>query len=284
MIRLATVFSGIGAVEQALEKDKIDYEIVFACDNGERELEETKEEILEKTKGYTLDKREQYVNDLYNKLSKPNYMEMSYKENYPSKLLEDAVGAISSLPGVGKRSALRLALHLLRQPQENVAHFTSAISRLRNEVRYCSTCMMISDEETCSICSDVSRDRRTICVVENVRDVMSIEGTGQFHGVYHVLGGIISPINGIGPSDLNIKQLVSHVEALSLDGAPFEIILALSGDVEGETTSFYIYRQISRFNPVVSTLARGLGFGDDLEYADQLTLGRSIANRQAFKP
>ena len=209
---------------------------------------------------------------------------MPYQDNYPSKLLEDAVGAISSLPGVGKRSALRLALHLLRQPQENVDHFTSAISRLRNEVRYCSTCMMISDEETCSICSDASRDHRTICVVENVRDVMSIEGTGQFHGVYHVLGGIISPINGIGPSDLNIKQLVSRVEALSLDGAPFEIILALSGDVEGETTSFYIYRQISRFNPVVSTLARGLGFGDDLEYADQLTLGRSIANRQAFKP
>ena len=209
---------------------------------------------------------------------------MAYKENYPSRLLEDAVEAISSLPGVGKRSALRLALHLLRQPQENVAHFTSAISRLRNEVRYCSTCMMISDEATCSICSDSSRDHRTICVVENVRDVMSIEGTGQFHGVYHVLGGIISPINGIGPSDLTIKQLVSRAEALSHDDAPFEIILALSGDVEGETTSFYIYRQMSRFNPLVSTLARGLGFGDDLEYADQLTLGRSIANRQAFKP
>lgn len=209
---------------------------------------------------------------------------MAYKENYPSRLLEDAVEAISSLPGVGKRSALRLALHLLRQPQENVAHFTSAISRLRNEVRYCSTCMMISDEATCSICSDSSRDHRTICVVENVRDVMSIEGTGQFHGVYHVLGGIISPINGIGPSDLTIKQLVSRAEALSHDDAPFEIILALSGDVEGETTSFYIYRQISRFNPLVSTLARGLGFGDDLEYADQLTLGRSIANRQRFKP
>ena len=207
---------------------------------------------------------------------------MAYKENYPSRLLEDAVEAISSLPGVGKRSALRLALHLLRQPQENVAHFTSAISRLRNEVRYCSTCMMISDEATCSICSDSSRDHRTICVVENVRDVMSIEGTGQFHGVYHVLGGIISP--GIGPSDLTIKQLVSRAEALSHDDAPFEIILALSGDVEGETTSFYIYRQISRFNPLVSTLARGLGFGDDLEYADQLTLGRSIANRQRFKP
>ena len=209
---------------------------------------------------------------------------MAYKENYPSRLLEDAVEAISSLPGVGKRSALRLALHLLRQPQENVAHFTSAISRLRNEVRYCSTCMMISDEATCSICSDSSRDHRTICVVENVRDVMSIEGTGQFHGVYHVLGGIISPINGIGPSDLTIKQLVSRVEALSHDDAPFEIILALSGDVEGETTSFYIYRQIEKFNLQVTSLARGLGFGDDLEYADELTLGRSIAGRQPFRP
>ena len=203
---------------------------------------------------------------------------MSYKENYPSKLLEDAVGAISSLPGVGKRSALRLALHLLRQPQENVDHFTSAISRLRNEVRYCSTCMMISDEETCSICSDVSRDRRTICVVESVRDVMSIEATGQYNGVYHVLGGIISPINGIAPSDLHIKELLARLE----EG--MEVILALSGDVEGETTSFYIYRQIAGLGVKVTTLARGLGFGDDLEYADALTLGRSIAARQPFKP
>ena len=207
---------------------------------------------------------------------------MAYKENYPSKLLEDAVDAISSLPGVGRRSALRLALHLLRQPQENVHHFTSAINHLRDEVRYCRHCMMISDEEVCSICSDRSRDHRTICVVENVRDVMSIENTGQYHGVYHVLGGIISPINGIGPSDLNIRQLVERVAALSGQGGdtPAEVILALSGDVEGETTAFYIYRQISGYGVTVSSLARGLGFGDNLE----LTLGRSIVNRQIFKP
>lgn len=211
---------------------------------------------------------------------------MSYKENYPSRLLEDAVDAISSLPGVGRRSALRLALHLLRQPQENVHHFTSAINHLRDEVRYCRHCMMISDDEVCSICSDRSRDQRTICVVENVRDVMSIENTGQYHGVYHVLGGIISPINGIGPSDLNIRQLVDRVAALSGQGesAPAEVILALSGDVEGETTAFYIYRQISAYGVTVSSLARGLGFGDNLEYADELTLGRSIVNRQIFKP
>ena len=221
---------------------------------------------------------------------------MAYKEKYPSKLLEDAVDAISSLPGVGRRSALRLALHLLKQPQENVHHFTSAIDRMRDEVKYCRTCRMISDEDTCSICSDRSRDHRTICVVENVRDVMSIENTGQYHGVYHVLGGIISPINGIGPSDLTIRELVSRIAALvspeglfeadapGIDGAPAEVILALSGDVEGETTAFYIYRQISQYGVKVSSLARGLGFGDDLEYADELTLGRSIVNRQLFRP
>lgn len=206
------------------------------------------------------------------------------RQKYPSKLLEDAVDAIGSLPGIGSRSALRLALFLLRQPKENVHHFTGAIDRLRDEVKYCSTCMMISDGETCSICSDRSRDHSTICVVENVRDVMSIEDTGQYHGVYHVLGGIISPINGIGPSDLTIGQLTERVKALSGGDTQPEVILALSGDVEGETTSFYIYRQISKFNVKVSTLARGLGFGDDLEYADELTLGRSIVNRQIFKP
>jgi recombination protein RecR len=221
---------------------------------------------------------------------------MAYKEKYPSKLLEDAVDAISSLPGVGRRSALRLALHLLKQPQENVHHFTSAIDRMRDEVKYCRTCRMTSDEDTCSICSDRSRDHRTICVVESVRDVMSIENTGQYHGVYHVLGGIISPINGIGPSDLTIRELVSRIAALvspeglfeadapGIDGAPAEVILALSGDVEGETTAFYIYRQISQYGVKVSSLARGLGFGDDLEYADELTLGRSIVNRQLFRP
>ncbi len=211
---------------------------------------------------------------------------MAYKENYPSRLLEDAVDAISSLPGVGRRSALRLALHLLKQPQENVHHFTASINSLRDDVKYCRECMMISDDDVCSICGDRSRDHRTICVVESVRDVMSIENTGQFHGVYHVLGGIISPINGVGPSDLTIRHLVDRISALVMPGQqpPVEVILALSGDVEGETTSFYIYRQISTYGVKVSSLARGLGFGDDLEYADELTLGRSIINRQIFKP
>lgn len=224
-----------------------------------------------------------------------------YKENYSSKLLEEAVDALNMLPGIGRRNALRLALHLLRQPQENVHHFTAAINSLRDEVRYCRVCRMISDEEVCPICSDQSRDRRTICVVESVRDVMGIENTGQYHGLYHVLGGIISPINGVGPSDLTIRELVARLEELccAKDGAaggsaggaeaagevqPVEVIFALSGDVEGETTAFYIYRQISRFGVRVSSLARGLGYGDDLEYADELTLGRSIVNRQEFKP
>ncbi len=224
---------------------------------------------------------------------------MSYNNtNYPSKLLEEAVDAISSLPGVGTRSAMRLALHLLRQPQEKVHHFTAAINALRDEIKYCRECMMIADNEICSICADKSRNHRIICVVESIRDVMSIENTGQYDGVYHVLGGIISPINGIGPSDISVKELVARVEKLvSKEAAmakkkqqldkleePIEIILALSGDVEGETTSFYIYRQLSAFNLKVSSLARGLGFGDDLEYADSLTLGRSIVNRQIFKP
>ena len=208
---------------------------------------------------------------------------MPYKETYPSALLADAVEAISSLPGVGRRSALRLALHLLKQPAENVHHFTGAINALRDNVCYCKRCRMISDDEICSICSDKSRDQRTICVVESVRDVMSIEATGQYHGVYHVLGGIISPIAGVGPSDLTISELTGRVKALE-DPSSAEIILALSGDVEGETTAFYVYRQIEDTGVRVSTLARGLGFGDDLEYADSLTLGRSITNRQAFKP
>ena len=230
---------------------------------------------------------------------------MAFKENYPSKLLEEAVEAISSLPGVGRRSALRLALHLLKQPQENVHHFAAAIVALRDDVCYCRECRMISDDEICSICSDNSRDRNLICVVESVRDVMSIENTGQYHGVYHVLGGIISPINGVGPSDLTIRELVARVQSAAgvkggadsnngtvgpdaiepvCNSQPVEILLALSGDVEGETTSFYIYRQLSQYNVKVTSLARGLGFGDDLEYADELTLGRSIINRQVFKP
>lgn len=208
---------------------------------------------------------------------------MPYKETYPSALLSSAVEAISSLPGVGRRSALRLALHLLKQPAENVHHFTGAIDALRDNVCYCKRCRMISDNEICSICADKSRDQRTICVVESVRDVMSIEATGQYHGVYHVLGGIISPIAGVGPSDLTISELTQRVKALD-NPSSAEIILALSGDVEGETTAFYVYRQIEDTGVRVSTLARGLGFGDDLEYADSLTLGRSITNRQVFKP
>ena len=208
-------------------------------------------------------------------------------DQYPSRLLEEAVQSIASLPGVGRRSALRLALHLLRQPEENVRHFADSIVKMREETVYCRECMMISDEEECSICRDTSRDHDTICVVENVRDVMSIEATGQYHGVYHVLGGKISPIDGIGPSDLKIAELKARVQAAA-EGAQspdtVEVILALSGDVEGETTSFYIYRQIAPYGVKVSSLARGLGFGDDLEYADQLTLGRSIVNRQVFRP
>ncbi len=203
---------------------------------------------------------------------------MPYKETYPSALLTEAVEAISSLPGVGRRSALRLALHLLSQPEANVHHFTDAINHLRDDVKYCRYCKMISDDDVCSICSDTKRDHSIICVVESVRDVMSIEATGQYHGVYHVLGGIISPIQGVGPSDLTIRELTQRA------GEAEEIILALPGDVEGETTAFYIYRQIESTGVKVTSLARGLGFGDDLEYADTLTLGRSIVNRQTFKP
>ena len=206
------------------------------------------------------------------------------KEQYPSKLLSDAVEAISSLPGVGEKSALRLALHLLSQPKENVHHFADAIRNLSDNALYCRDCRMISDGERCAICSDASRDHRTICVVESVRDVMSIEATGQYRGVYHVLGGIISPINGVGPSDLTIKELAERISALKSQEGPLEVILALSGDVEGETTAFYIYRQLAPFCVKVTTLARGLGFGADLEYADSLTLGRSLLNRQIFKP
>ena len=208
---------------------------------------------------------------------------MAFREKYPSVLLQEAVDAIGSLPGVGRRSALRLALHLLKQPPENVHHFTESVNRLRDEVRFCRTCRMISDGEECAVCADRTRDHRLICVVESVRDVMSIEETGQYHGVYHVLGGIISPIGGVGPSDLTVRELVERLQA-EPDPSAVEVILALSGDVEGETTAFYIYRQVERFGVKVTSLARGLGFGDDLEYADALTLGRSIVNRQPFTP
>ena len=201
-------------------------------------------------------------------------------EKYPSQVLQDAVDAISSLPGVGSRSALRLALNLLGRPAEEITQFAGAIGRLATDIHWCKQCMMVCDGEVCPICADSRRDHSTVCVVASVRDVMSIEATSQYFGVYHVLGGIISPISGVGPSDLKIGELVERVKAGSIG----EVILALSGDVEGETTSFYLYRQLAPLGVKVTTLARGLGFGDDLEYADSLTLGRSIAARQPFKP
>ena len=203
---------------------------------------------------------------------------MYKNENYPSKVLQNAVEAISSLPGVGSRSALRFALHLLKQDEGQIIALSKAIASLSTDIHYCQQCNMISDEQTCSICADKRRDRNIICVVESVRDVMSIENTGQYNGLYHVLGGIISPINGVAPSDLSIDALLKRVSPQT------EVILALSGDVEGETTSFYLYRKLEPTGAKITTLARGLGFGDDLEYADSLTLGRSIVSRQLFKP
>ncbi len=201
-----------------------------------------------------------------------------YKQNYRSKLLEDAVEQIASLPGVGRKSALRYALHLLHSPAANVEKFTSTIARMRTEVRYCPDCNMISDEGVCPICSDNSRDRSIVCVVESLRDVLSIENTGQYHGLYHVLGGVISPMDGVGPDDLPIKALAERV---GRDGI-VEVIMALDTDMEGETTALYIYRQLASLPVKVSTIARGVAFGDDLEYTDEFTLGKAIVNRQLF--
>lgn len=198
---------------------------------------------------------------------------------YPSQLLENAVEQFASLPGIGRKSALRLALHLLKQPVENVERFSRAFTELRKGVRYCRQCNMITDSEICPICEDSRRDTSVICVVESVRDVLSIERTGRYHGLYHVLGGIISPIDGIGPSDLPIENLAERVKS----GAVQEVILALSTGMEGETTAFYLYKKLSGLNIKITAIARGIGFGDDLEYADELTLGKSIENRQIFK-
>lgn len=198
---------------------------------------------------------------------------------YPSQLLENAVEQFASLPGIGRKSALRLALHLLKQPVENVERFSRAFTELRKGVRYCRQCNMITDSEICPICEDSRRDNSLICVVESVRDVLSIERTGRYHGLYHVLGGIISPIDGIGPSDLPIENLAERVKS----GAVQEVVLALSTGMEGETTAFYLYKKLSGLNIKITAIARGIGFGDDLEYADELTLGKSIENRQIFK-
>ncbi len=202
-----------------------------------------------------------------------------FRQNYSSVLLEKAVDEFSSLPGIGRKSALRLALHLLKQPQENVERFGNSFIALRKGVKYCNVCNMISDENICSVCSDSLRDRSIICVVESIRDVLSIENTGQYRGLYHVLGGIISPMDGVGPGDLSIKELTERV----VSGEVKEVILALSTSMEGETTSFYLYKKLSVTGVQITTIARGVGFGDDLEYTDELTLGKSIENRHLFK-
>lgn len=202
-----------------------------------------------------------------------------YSKGYTSKLLEEAVDQFASLPGVGRKSALRMALHTLKQPKENVEKFASSFLALKSGIKYCSNCYMLSDTPVCPICSNRMRNHSIICVVESVRDVMSIENTEQYSGLYHVLGGIISPMEGIGPDDLTINELIERVKAGGIE----EVVLALSTGIEGETTSFYIFRKLEGTGVRISTIARGVGFGDDLEYADELTLGRAIENRQAFK-
>lgn len=194
-------------------------------------------------------------------------------------LLKEAVDALSALPSIGEKTALRLALFLLRRPEEEAVRLGNALIRLRTEVRYCSVCNMISEEDVCPICADSHRDHSVICVVESVRDVMSIEETGEYNGVYHVLGGVISPMDGIGPDDLHIDSLVERVSSEDVQ----EVILAISRGMEGETTSYYIKRLLSGKDVRISAIARGVGFGDDLEYTDSLTLGMSIKNRAPLR-
>ena len=200
-------------------------------------------------------------------------------QQYPSQLLERAVEAFSQLPGVGRKTALRLVLHLLRQSTEDVDNFADAVIRVKHDVKYCKVCHNISDNEVCSICSDPRRDASVVCVVENIQDVMAIENTQQFHGLYHVLGGIISPMDGIGPHDLEIESLVERVE----EGTVKEVILALASTMEGDTTNFYISRKLKDTGVKLSIIARGISVGDELEYTDEVTLGRSILNRTPFE-
>ena len=194
---------------------------------------------------------------------------------FSSKLLEKAVNEMAQLPGIGKRTALRLVLHLLKQPAEKTRYLSEALSLMREEVKFCSSCHNISDVELCEICSNANRNHKIICVVEDIRDVMAIENTQQFKGIYHVLGGKISPIDGVGPSQLNITTLVDKVKT----GVIEELIFALSSTMEGDTTNFFIYKQIKDYNIITSTIARGIAVGDELEYADEVTLGRSILQR-----
>jgi recombination protein RecR len=201
------------------------------------------------------------------------------QQQYPSQLLEKAVQEFSKLPGIGRKTALRLVLWLLRQDDADVAAFAEAVSKLKAEVKYCKVCHNISDTDVCSICADHRRDQSTVCVVENIQDVMAIENTQQFHGLYHVLGGVISPMDGMGPADIEIDSLIQRVG----EGDVKEVILALSPTMEGDTTNFYIYRKMAPSGVKVSVIARGVAVGNELEYADEVTLGRSIANRTLFE-
>lgn len=198
---------------------------------------------------------------------------------FSSKLLENAVAEMSQLPGIGKRTALRLVLHLLKQPENQTERLASALSSLRSHIKFCKKCHNISDIELCEICENPKRDAGMVCVVEDIRDVMAIEATGQFRGLYHVLGGKISPIDGVGPGDLRIESLINRVRS----GEVKELIFALSSTMEGDTTNFYIYKQIETFHIITSTIARGISVGGELEYADEITLGRSIINRIPFE-
>ncbi len=205
---------------------------------------------------------------------------MIHNEQYPSRLLEQAVQQFALLPGIGRKTALRLVLHLLRQDNEDVERLASALTTMKHEVKRCSVCHNISDQDICPICSDQRRDRQTVCVVENIQDVMAIENTQQYHGLYHVLGGVISPMDGIGPGDLEIQSLVDRVG----EGDVKEIILALSPTMEGDTTNFYIFRKLAPFGDLrITVIARGVSVGDELEYTDEVTLGRSILNRTLFE-
>ena len=200
-------------------------------------------------------------------------------QQYPSQLLEKAVSELSRLPGIGRKTALRLALHLLRQDTEDVERFAEAVIQMKYEVKYCQKCHNISDTDVCPICADPKRDSSLVCVVENIQDVMAVENTQQFTGLYHVLGGLISPMDGIGPSDLEIESLVSRVA----EGDVKEVILALSSTMEGDTTNFYIFRKLAPFDVKVTMIARGIAVGNELEYTDEVTLGRSILHRVPFE-
>lgn len=199
-------------------------------------------------------------------------------QQYPSSLLEKAVGEFAKLPGIGRKTAMRLVLHLLRQDIQSVESFGQSVITLKREVKYCKVCHNISDTETCQICANPQRDASTICVVENIRDVMAVENTQQYKGLYHVLGGVISPMDGVGPSDLQIASLVERVR----QGGVKEVILALSSTMEGDTTNFFISRKLAPYDVKLTMIARGISIGDELEYTDEVTLGRSIVNRTLF--